>query len=91
MPKEEKPAAIFVRYTGISGEDEFVCSTIVPFPDEGKSVEEAIQEYFSDFFGKGTEKDGEFYYLSPDGCLAAKISGWTTVPESDAAVLRKYM
>ncbi|MGQ9825955.1 MAG: hypothetical protein ACUVSK_13415 [Desulfotomaculales bacterium] len=90
VTKEEKPAGILVRYTGISGEAEFTCSTLIPY--NGKApAEKVIRDYFSDFFSEGTRREDCFYYVSRDGGQAVKITGWSIVPQADYAVLEKYL
>lgn len=86
----ERPAGIFVRYTGISGEAEFLCATLIPYTGD-VPAEEAVRDYFRDFFGKGTEQESDCVYFSPDGGRAVKIGGWTVVPPEDCAVLKKYV
>jgi len=86
----DKPAGIFVRYTGISGEAEFLCATLIPYTGD-VPAEEAVHDYFRDFFGKGTEQESDCVYFSPDGGRAVKIGGWTVVPPEDCAVLKKYV
>lgn len=90
VAKEEKPAGILVRYTGISGEAEFACAVLIPYAGE-VPAEKAVRDYFSDFFGEGTKREDYFLYVSQDGCRAVKIDGWSIVPLADAEVLRKYM
>jgi hypothetical protein len=86
----EKTAGILVRYTGISGEAEFSCATLIPYTGD-VPAEEAVRDYFRDFFGEGTKQESDCVYFSPDGGRAAKINGWTVVPPEDFVVLKKYV
>jgi len=90
VAKEEKPAGILVRYTGISGEAEFACSVLIPYAGD-VPAEKAVRDYFSDFFSEGTEREDYFYYVSKGGGQAVKIDGWSIVPQADYAVLEKYL
>lgn len=88
--KNQKFAGILVRYTGVSGESEFACLTLLPYR-KNVPPEKAVHKYFSDFFGKGTQQENERWYFSEDNCQAVKVEGWRLVPQADYEVLKKYV
>ncbi len=85
-----KPGGILVRYTGISGEAEFVCSVLIPYTGD-VPAEEVVRNYFSDFFCDGTIQEDNCVYYSADGCRAVRVQDWIVVPPADYAVLAKYI
>lgn len=84
-------AGLFVTYTVRYGEDEALGHTLIPLGPE-KSAEDAVHNYFYDFFFDGTrcEKKAVEYWRA-DECAVLKVSTWRKVPPHEFAVLRKYL
>ena len=87
--QEERMTRFYLfQYETRSGEDEHTIKKTLEVPD-GKTPEEVINDWLSDFYGSDTEEyDGAFW--SPDGCYAVMSKGWHNISKEDFDVLRRH-
>ena len=87
--KLARNGTILVNYDHIVGEQEISAHVLIE--QNGASPEDAIHEYFGDFWGSDTivEEKGrryaERYYQA-----AVKIRGWHEIPPEEAEILKKH-
>ena len=76
-----------VEYEIRSGEHE--CSHVTTIESEA-DARDAIDAYFSDFYGEDTQREGWGRYVRSDLCEAAKITGWKTLTKENFDILRRH-
>ncbi|MGB9804401.1 hypothetical protein [Desulfofundulus sp.] len=90
MTADEKlKSGVLVWYTCVHGEVEFAEVVLLELR-EGETPEQAVENYFKDFFADETIFEDGVYY-SADFSEAVGVNSWKVVPPGDYAVLRKYL
>lgn len=90
--EETQPTkGLFVTYILRYGEDEALGHAVVEL-NPGEEPEDAVHQYFRDFFGDDTvcEEEATVYWRA-DECGVLKVSTWREVPLHELAVLKKYL
>jgi hypothetical protein len=89
--RDGAPGGLFVTYVLRYGEDETLGYATVEL-NPGEEPEDAVHQYFRDFFGNDTvcEKKAVEYWRA-DECAVLKVSTWREVPPHELAVLKKYL
>jgi len=89
MSEENSKKYCIVSYKIVAGE--YIHTDKMVFKLNDRTLEEEIDEYFSKFFGPGTEQHGNQSWNDKAWFTAVRVSGWGDITEEDYLVLKKYM
>lgn len=79
-----------VHYEFITGEYGIPKSRVVDVADN-KTLEEALDAYFEDFFGDDTFREGTNRYVAGDWEQLIKITGSQEMPKAHAEIVKRYV